>query len=234
MQAASGERDAEYDDGPARTSRTRSLQARRTPPATHPRSGRRRAARRTAQAARTSARRRRTRRSSTRGACSSYSSGTSPGTRPRWWSGPAGYRGRPSGRSASDHGEFRAGPDHRVGVQRRLDAAHRRRAVHPRRVDPPGAARQHRPAGRRHPGAARARLHSGLHRHPDAVRPAARATSRCRTRTPTRTWTASSPRRAPTGGSGRTCAPTRLACSRPTGAPPRPRRTTTASTTCRG
>ena len=74
----------------------------------------------------------------------------------------------------ADHAELRPGADDRVRLQRRLDPAHRRRAVHPRRVDPADAARQHRPAGRRHPGAARARLDPGLHRHPDAVRPAAR------------------------------------------------------------
>ena len=105
----------------------------------------------------------------------------------------------------------------------RLDAAHRRRAVHPGRVDPPGAARQHRPAGRRHPGAARARVHSGIHRHPDAVRPAARVHPDAARAHATRTSTASSPRRAPTGGFWANCGPTRSACSRPTGAPPRPR-----------
>ena len=57
------------------------------------------------------------------------------------------------------------------------------------------AARQHRPARRRHPGAARPRLHPGLHRHPHPVRPAARLPARCRTRTRTRTWPASCRRR---------------------------------------
>ena len=40
--------------------------------------------------------------------------------------------------------------------------------------DPAAAARQHRPARRRHHGDARARLDPGLERHPDPVRPAAR------------------------------------------------------------
>ena len=48
------------------------------------------------------------------------------------------------------------------------------RAVHPHRGDHPVAAGQHGPARRRCHGAARARQHPGLHRHPDAVQPAAR------------------------------------------------------------
>ena len=40
--------------------------------------------------------------------------------------------------------------------------------------DPAAAAGQHRPAGRRHHGAARPRVDPGLDRHPDALRPAAR------------------------------------------------------------
>ena len=83
---------------------------------------------------------------------------------------------------------------------RRLDAAHDRLAVHPRRVDPAAAAGQHRPARRRGDGDARPRLHPGLQRHPDAVRPAARATSRCRTRTRTRTSTSSSRPTRPSEG----------------------------------
>ena len=47
---------------------------------------------------------------------------------------------------------------HTVGVQ-----------IHPRRGDHPAAAGQHRPARRRHPGAARPRLDPGLDRHPDAL-----------------------------------------------------------------
>ena len=57
---------------------------------------------------------------------------------------------------------------------RRLDPAHRRRAVHPHRRDHPAAAGQHGPPRRRHHGAARPRQHPGLDRHPDAVQPAAR------------------------------------------------------------
>ena len=71
-------------------------------------------------------------------------------------------------------GELGPGPHHGVRLQRRLDPAHRRRAVHPHRRHPAVAARQHRPAGRRHPRAARTRLDPGLHRHPHPVRPAAR------------------------------------------------------------
>ncbi len=63
---------------------------------------------------------------------------------------------------------------HDVGLLGGLDPAHRRRAVHPRRVDPAGTARQHRPPRRRDHGAARPRHDPGLHRHPDALRPAAR------------------------------------------------------------
>ena len=63
-------------------------------------------------------------------------------------------------------------PGAHVGVllRGRLDAAHHRRADHPRRLDHPAAARQHRPPGRRHPGAARPREHPGLDGHPDALR----------------------------------------------------------------
>ena len=134
----------------------------------------------------------------------------------------------------ADHGQLRPGADHRVRVQRGLDPAHRRRPVHPGGVHPAGAARQHRPARRRHPGAARARLDPGLDRHPDAVRPAARVhpdAARAHQREPRRVHRRG---RRPTRGSGRTCAPTRSACSRPGGATPRPRRTTSASTTCPG
>ena len=52
---------------------------------------------------------------------------------------------------------------HTVGAQYIRDRGH-----------PPATARQHRPARRRHPGAARARLDPGLHRHPHPVRPAPR------------------------------------------------------------
>ena len=64
--------------------------------------------------------------------------------------------------------------DHRAGLQRRLDAAQRRRAVHPHRRDPAAAARQHGPPRRRDHGAARAREHPGVDRHPDPVQHPAR------------------------------------------------------------
>jgi hypothetical protein len=70
--------------------------------------------------------------------------------------------------------EFGPRAHHGVRLQRRLDPAHRWRAVHPHRRHPPVAARQHRQARGRHSRAARTRLDSGLHRHPHPVRPAAR------------------------------------------------------------
>ena len=98
-----------------------------------------------------------------------------------------------------------------VRARGRLDAAHDRLAVHPGGLDPATAARQHGPARRRRDGDARARLDPGLERHPDAVRHASRATSRCRMPT------ARGPRRLPRrgrarGASGATCATTRSAC----------------------
>ena len=59
-------------------------------------------------------------------------------------------------------------------LRRRTDAAFGRRADRAIGGDSSVAARQHRPAGRRHPRAARPRLHSGIDRHPDAVRSVAR------------------------------------------------------------
>ena len=56
-------------------------------------------------------------------------------------------------------------------------------------VDPADAAGQHRPPRRRDHGAARARQHPGLHRHPDAVQPAARLPADAARRTSTRRWT---------------------------------------------
>ena len=70
--------------------------------------------------------------------------------------------------------ELRPRAHHGAGLQRRLDPAQRRRAVHPHRRDPAAAARQHGPPRRRHHGAARTRQHPGLDRHPDAVQPAPR------------------------------------------------------------
>ena len=108
------------------------------------------------------------------------------------------------------------------------------RAVHPHRVDPADAARQHRPARAAASWRCAGTLDPGLHRHPDAVQPAARLhpdAARARQRGPGRVRRR--PRR-PTRASGRTCAPTRSACSRPGGATPRRRTTTSASTTCPG
>ena len=123
-----------------------------------------------------------------------------------------------------------------AGLQRRLDAAQRRRAVHPRRRDHPAAAGQHRPAGRRRLRAARARQHPGLDGHPDAVQPAARlpadAAAPSRTTTSPPTWTPSAAARRRASGPRPT--PTWCRCSRSTSAStPRPR-TTSASTSCRG
>ncbi len=59
-------------------------------------------------------------------------------------------------------------------VLRRMDAAHVWRADDSRRRDRAVIARQHRPAGRRHPRAARPCVDSRLDRHPDALRAAAR------------------------------------------------------------
>ena len=77
------------------------------------------------------------------------------------------------GGDAADR-ELRARADVRAVLRRRLDAAHLGRADDPRGGDPAAAAGQHRPPGRRHPRAARARVDPGLDRHPDALRPAAR------------------------------------------------------------
>ena len=102
--------------------------------------------------------------------------------------------------------------------------------------DHPAAAGQHGPARRRHPGAARARQHPGLDRHPDAVQPAARLPADAQG------GRARRPRRLPRddhqpgaeGVLGRRPTRTPSACSSRTGATRRPRRTTSASTTCRG
>ena len=118
-------------------------------------------------------------------------------------------------------GELRPGAHHGAGLQRRLDAAQRRRAVHPHRRDHPAAAGQHGPAGRRRHGAARARQHPGLDRHPDAVQPAARlpADAAARSR---HDDLDDVPRRRPQPrrrrASGATPTPTWSPCSRSTGA----------------
>ena len=88
------------------------------------------------------------------------------------------------------------GPRAHVGVllRGRLDAAHRRRAVHPHRGDRPAAARQHRPARRRHPRAARPRVASRARPTSRRSTTSCPATSRCRTRTRTRRSTSTSRR----------------------------------------
>ena len=116
-----------------------------------------------------------TRRSSTRAASTRSSSGTTPATPPRWSSGSAASRGTPSsavcdaltansGRDRTSAFCYAVGwTQHTVGSQYIRTAS-----------DPPAAAGQHRPARRRHPGAARPRLHPGFQRHPHPLQPAAR------------------------------------------------------------
>ena len=82
-------------------------------------------------------------------------------------------RAVPPGRRAAVR-ELGPGADDQLRLRGRLDPAHGRGPVHPDRGHPPAAAGQHRPARRRDHGPARARGHPGLHRHPDAVQPAAR------------------------------------------------------------
>ena len=119
---------------------------------------------------------------STRAASSRSCAGTSAATRPRWSSASAASRRRTSTRSPTRWSRT-PGRERTTAFcyARRLDAAHRGRADDPHRGDPPAPARQHRPARRRDPGAARPRVDPGLDRHPDALRPAARATCTCRT-----------------------------------------------------
>ena len=136
------------------------------------------------------------------------------------------------GRLRGVDGELEPGAHHRAGLQRRLDAAQRRRAVHPRRRDHPAAAGQHRPSGRRGVRPARARQHPGLHGHPHAVQPAARlpadAQRRAHDRPRDATWTPSAAARR--RASGRPPTPTWCRCSRSTSASTPRRRTTSAST----
>ena len=86
--------------------------------------------------------------------------------------GAAGHRDRAgaarAGRRRADP-QQRARAHHRLLLRRRLDAPQRRRADDPHRLDPADPAGQHRPARRRHHGAARARQHPGVDGHPDAV-----------------------------------------------------------------
>ena len=82
----------------------------------------------------------------------------------------------------------------------RLDAALRRRAIHPGCCNSSVAARQYRPARRRHPRPARPRYHSGLNRHPHSLRSSARLSSRCPKPAPTtrsmNIWSITPPDRA--------------------------------------
>ena len=68
-----------------------------------------------------------------------------------------------------DPGQLRPRPDHLVRLRRGVDPAHLRPADDRLLRAAAAPARQHRPAGRRHHGAARPRLDPGLHRHPDAL-----------------------------------------------------------------
>jgi Anaerobic dehydrogenases, typically selenocysteine-containing len=79
---------------------------------------------------------------------------------------PRGLRGRDR--------EQRARPHDGLGLLSRLDATLRGRAVHPRCGHHPAPAGQHGPARWWHLGAARAREHPGLDRHPDPVQHPAR------------------------------------------------------------
>ena len=65
--------------------------------------------------------------------------------------------------------ELRTRADVGDRLLRRLDAAHRRRPVHPRGRDHPASARQHRAPGRRDHGAPRPCVDPGLDGHPDAL-----------------------------------------------------------------
>ena len=89
--------------------------------------------------------------------------------------------------------------------------------------------------GRRHPGAARTRLDPGLDRHPDALQPAARLSARCRRRRPTPRSTSTSANNESTSGLvERVPEVRRLAAEGVVRRRTPPRRTTGATTTCRG
>ena len=94
------------------------------------------------------------------------------------------------------------GEDRRDLLRGRLDAAFGRRADHPHRGDPAAAARQHRAAGRRHPGAARPRVDPGLDRHPDAVRHPARLPADADVQAATRTRSTAYIEQAPAPNAG--------------------------------
>ena len=101
------------------------------------------------------ARPRPTRRCKTPTASTRFCAATTRPTRPRWSSAsPAAPGDLPAGRRG-DHAQLGAGADRCLVLRRRLDPPHDRRADDPGRRDHPGAARQHRASGRRHPGPAR-------------------------------------------------------------------------------
>ena len=144
-----------------------------------------------------------TRRCSTRAASTRSSSGTSPATPRRWSSGSAACRRRSSWRCArawtANSGRERTTAlvysvgwtQHSVGVQYIRTGAIIQLLL----------GNMGRP-GRRHHGAARARQHPGLHRHPDAVQPAARLPADAAPRRSTRPSTSGSTASAHPGQKG--------------------------------
>ena len=177
------------------------------------------------------------RRCSTPTASTRSSSGTSPATPRSWSSRSAACRRSSSATSARPGRPTRAGSapprwstavgwtQHSVGVQYIRAGAIIQLLLG--NIGPPR---------RRHPGAARARQHPGLHRHPHAVQPAARlpADAARRPRTTTSRLVDDRSAAASRRASGATPTPTWCRCSRSTGASTPPPRTTTASTTCPG
>ena len=98
-----------------------------------------------------------------------------PATRRRWSSATAAFRKDVFLKVAETLLQrFGAGEDGAHLLRRGLDAAFERRADHPRGGDSATAAGKYRPARRRHSGAARPCLHSGLHRYSHALRHSAR------------------------------------------------------------
>ena len=157
---------------------------------------------------------------------------TSRATRPRWSSEICGIppeqfaRGRRDADRATRAASARRALCYAVGWTQHTAGVQMIRAG----GDPPAAARQHRPAGRRHHGAARARVDPGLDRHPDALRPAAGLPAHAqgaRGRAHARGLHVDAA--APTAAGGRTSTSTSSRCSRRGSATRRRRRTTSAS-----
>ena len=124
---------------------------------------------------RTASRPRPTRRCSIRAASSRSSSDTSRAT-PRSTSRPSAASRRTSSRASRTRWCATRGRERTTAFVYSVGWTHHttgtqyiRAAVHP-----PAAARQHRPAGRRHPCAARARVDPGVDGHPDALQHPAR------------------------------------------------------------